>query len=480
MDKFELAPELTISRIITGLWQIADMEKDGNALDPVETARQMMPYTDAGFTTFDMADHYGSSEIIAGTFGSQTGLDKPVQLLTKWVPKPGHLSRQEVREAVEKSMNRLQTKSIDLLQYHAWNYADASYLDQLFMLQELKKEGLIKNLGLTNFDAAHLRIVASSGIDIATNQICYSLLDQRASGAMTKVCHEFGIKILAFGTLAGGFLSKKWLGIAEPELDNLSNWSLMKYKRFIEATGGWDKFQLLLEVLDEIAVKHDVSIANIATRYILEQPEVAGIIVGARLGQSDHITENQKLFTFKLDDENKKSLSKAMADLNKIPGDCGDEYRKPPFLTATGDLSQHIEALPAPFSTQKGDNGMRVVSGTSWEDDYGYCRAIKTGNKILVSGTTASHEDKLIGGHDPAAQAHFVIDKIEGAIQSLGAELKNVVRTRIYIKNLSDWKVIAEVHGNRFGAIKPVNTLVQSNLVGDEFLVEIEAEAYIL
>ena len=219
--------------------------------------------------------------------------------------------------------------------------------------------------------------------------------------------------------------------------------------------------------------------ANIATRYILEKPEVAGIIIGARLGKSVHIAENQKLFNFNLNDKDNNSLSDAMVGLNNIPGDCGDEYRKPPFLTATGDLSQHIERLPAPFSTQKGANGTKVVSGTSWEDNYGYCRAIKTGNKILVSGTTASHGDKLIGGKDPVAQTHFVIDKLEGAIQSLGGQLENVVRTRIYIQNLSDWKVIAEVHGNRFGSIKPANTLLQCNLIGEEFLVEMEAEAYI-
>jgi len=175
MDNYELAPGLTISRIITGLWQIADMEKDGKKLDPVKTSQYMKPYVDEGFTTFDMADHYGSSEIIAGTFSKQTDPEKPVQLFTKWVPKPGKLSKEEVREAVEKSMDRMQSSPIDLLQYHAWNYADASYLDQLFMLQELKEEGMIKHLGLTNFDSAHLRIVVSSGIKIVSNQVCFIL-----------------------------------------------------------------------------------------------------------------------------------------------------------------------------------------------------------------------------------------------------------------------------------------------------------------
>jgi len=375
-------------------------------------------------------------------------------------------------------MDRMQSSIIDLLQYHAWNYADASYLDQLFMLQELKEEGMIKHLGLTNFDSAHLRIVVSSGIKIVSNQVCFSLLDQRAAGDMTKVCNEFGVGILAFGTVAGGFLTDKWLHKPEPGLDELNNWSLMKYKRFIDSVGGWDKFQKVLEALYTIATKHGVSIANVATKYILEQSQVAGIIIGARLGISDHIERNQKLFEFNLSEQDKITISGVIEELNEIPGDCGDEYRKPPFLTATGDLSHHIDSLPAPFDTREGANGIRVLSGTPWEEEFGYCRAIKMGSIIKVSGTTSSHGNKLIGGNDVAAQTHFVIDKIEGAIQSLGGKLEDIIRTRIYVQNLSDWKVIAGVHGKRFGNIQPANTLVQCNLIGKEFLVEIEAEAY--
>ena len=85
--------------------------------------------------------------------------------------------------------------------------------------------------------------------------------------------------------------------------------------------------------------------------------------------------------------------------------------------------------------------------------------------------------DRVIGGSDPAAQTHFVIDKIEGALQSLGATLADVVRTRVYVRNLVDWEPVARAHGERFGAIQPANTLVAAALVGDEYLVEIEADA---
>lgn len=140
----QLATGLEISRIVTGLWQIADMERDGKTLDPNETAKYMEPFVQGGFTSFDMADHYGSSEIITGTFKNTNPLGDRVQLFTKWVPKPGKISREAVREAVQLSLDRMQQQSIDLMQYHAWHYPDSSWLDGLFYLNELKEEGLIK------------------------------------------------------------------------------------------------------------------------------------------------------------------------------------------------------------------------------------------------------------------------------------------------------------------------------------------------
>jgi len=168
----DLAPDLRISRILTGLWQIADMERDGSPLNPEETALAMIPYLEAGLTTFDMADHYGSSEIIAGILNKKFAQKHPVQLLTKWVPPPGPVKPNDVQAAVKKALSRLQTDQIDLLQFHAWNYADPSWLDGLFGLHELQQEGLIKHLGVTNFDAVHLKMVLASGIQVVSNQVC--------------------------------------------------------------------------------------------------------------------------------------------------------------------------------------------------------------------------------------------------------------------------------------------------------------------
>lgn len=167
---------------------------------------------------------------------------------------------------------------------------------------------------------------------------------------------------------------------------------------------------------------------NVACRCILEQPAVGGIIIGARLGKSEHIRDNLRLFQFSLDERSRSEIQTALKKLQPIPGDCGDEYRKPPFLTASGDLSHHLESMPPPYATKTGSDGRsRVLSGTRWEDIAGYSRAVRHGERIWVSGTTATHRDRLIGGADPAAQMHFVIDKIEGALQSLGGRLDDVV-----------------------------------------------------
>ena len=477
VERIHVAPDLSIARVLTGLWQIADMERDGRVVDRARAAAAMGAYVAAGLTTFDMADHYGSAELIAGAYRADAP-DPPVQLLTKWVPKPGPASKVEVREAVDRARTRLGVDALDLLQFHAWNYADPSWLETLFLLQELKREGLIRHLGLTNVDTAHLHLVVASGIDVISNQVSFSLLDQRAARGLAPFCAAHGIHLLAYGTVAGGWLTERWLGQPEPDWERAGTWSQMKYGRFIRAVGGWPALQRVLTAAGGVAARHGVSIATVASRYILDQPGVAGVIVGARLGERAHVADTCRLFTLRLTDTDRAELAEALAALQPIPGDCGDEYRKPPFLTASGDLSHHLEAMPSPYRTEPaGDGRTRCLSGTPWETMAGYSRAVRVGRRIHVSGTTATMGSRLIGGADPAAQAQFVFDKIDGALQSLGGSLADVVRTRVFVKNIADWEAVARVHGTRFAGIMPANTLVGAPLVGEEYLVEIEAEA---
>ena len=165
--------------------------------------------------------------------------------------------------------------------------------------------------------------------------------------------------------------------------------------------------------------------------------------------------------------------------MDPIPGDCGDEYRKPPYLTASGDLSHHLEEFPPVYKSIKTGSKERIDSGTTWETLAGYSRAVRIGDRVLVSGTTATHGELAIGRNDPAAQAHFIIDKIEASLESLGAKLSDVVRTRVFVNNMSDWEAISRAHGERFADIRPANTMFIAKLIGDEYLAEIEAEAVI-
>jgi aryl-alcohol dehydrogenase-like predicted oxidoreductase/enamine deaminase RidA (YjgF/YER057c/UK114 family) len=482
IPRVTLAPGLEISRVLTGLWQLADMERDGRALDLARAAEAMAPYVAAGFTTFDMADHYGSAEVVAGRFRTEVlprALpDAAVQCLTKWVPEPGPVTEADVRTAVDRACDRLRTDRLDLLQFHAWTWADPRWLDALWLLEALRDAGRIGALGVTNFDTAHLRVAIASGIRLASNQVSGSLLDTRFTRALAPYAAAHGVGLLCYGTLLGGFLSERWLGAPEPDWDALTTWSQMKYGRFIRAAGGWAPFQALLRAADVVARKHGVSIATVASRWVLDQPGVAGVIIGARLGASAHLADTARIFELALDDDDRARLAEAQAALMPIPGDCGDEYRTPPFLTASGDLSHHVSHVPAPFTTRRGTDGRTLaLSGTPWEPMAGYSRAVRKGDRITVSGTTATHGSRLVGGTDPAAQAHFCIDKIAGALQSLGGRLEDVVRTRVFVSDVAHWEPVARAHGERFGHILPANTLVEARLVGEEYLVEIEADA---
>ena len=224
----------------------------------------------------------------------------------------------------------MKTDCIDLLQFHWWDYNDMSYLDALNNLSKLQNENKIRNIGLTNFDTERVKINKEHGHDIVSNQVQYSILDQRPDKLMAPFFAKHGIKILSYGTLLGGFFSEKYLGVDEPHRGNLTTSSLQKYKNMIDAWGGWQLFQELLSILNKIAQKHNCSIANIATRFVLDKPQVAGVIIGARLGIAEHREDNAQVFDVKLDEQDISSISSVTAksnDLFDVIGDCGGEYR---------------------------------------------------------------------------------------------------------------------------------------------------------
>ncbi len=482
-----LAPGLEISRVVTGLWQVADMERGGTLLDTDKAAAVLADYAAAGFDSFDMADHYGSAELIAGRFlkyhaaGKTATAGRSPRAFTKWCPAPGPMTAEIVRAGVQARLDRLGVSRIDLLQFHWWTFEHPQYLDAMKELAKLAQAGLIGHLGVTNFDTDHLRVLVKHGIPVASNQVCISLLDRRAADEMSAFCLANGVKLLAYGTLGGGFLSDRWVGRPEPTAADIPDWSKMKYKRFIDAVGGWDAVQGVLAAAAAIARKHGVSIANVATRWVLELPAVAAVIVGARLGEREHRADNARLFAFALDAEDRARLDAAFAATRRLPGDCGDEYRRPPFLTASGDLSHHLNSLPPVYKAVDvpgRPDRRRIDSGSIWEPLAGFSRAMRVGNRILVCGTTATHgASEVVCPGDTAGQTVYALDKIKAAIMALGGTLDDVVRTRIFLRRIEAWEEASRVHGRYFGEIRPANTLVAIGALVGDYEVEIEAEA---
>jgi aryl-alcohol dehydrogenase-like predicted oxidoreductase len=186
-------------------------------------------------------------------------------------------------------------------------------------LNRLREAGKIRHIGGTNFDAPHTRAMLSAGIPLVSMQVQYSLLDRRAAGPLAAVCGEGGMQLLCYGTVAGGFLSARWLG--QPDPSGISNRSLIKYRLIIEEFGGWDAFQALLRLLDGIARRHGVSIAAVATRWVLDQPHVAAAIVGARY--AEHLADNLAVFRFALDAADRAAIADFLA---RHPGPQGDFY----------------------------------------------------------------------------------------------------------------------------------------------------------
>lgn len=333
-SRLQLTPDMSICRVLNGMWQVSGAH---GRIDPQAALQSMVEYLEAGFTTWDLADHYGPAEDLIGAFRRQLIADRgvdawaAVQALTKWVPRPGRMTRAIVEENIDISLRRMQVPCLDLMQFHWWDYRDANYLEALRHMVDLQAAGKIRHLALTNFDTEHLAIIRQHAIPIVSNQVQYSLIDQRPAARMAPFCQQQGIHLLAYGSLCGGLLSEKYLGMREPGRYDLDTASLRKYRQMIDAWGGWELFQELLTVLQTTAHKHQVSIANVAARYVLEQPAVAGVIIGARLGISEHKADNARLFSFSLDAEDYghiAEVTRRSRDLMQVIGDCGDEYRR--------------------------------------------------------------------------------------------------------------------------------------------------------
>lgn len=328
---------LEICRILNGMWQTSG---GWGRIDRDDAVEAMLKHADAGLTTFDMADHYGPAEDLYGIFINRVRRERPSEFveeikgLTKWVPPPVKMTSNYVRDNINISRKRMDVASLDMLQFHWWDYSNPGYLDALRHLTDLKEQGKIKTLALTNFDTERLHIIMENGIPIVSNQVQHSVIDIRPQKKMVELCQLTGVQLITYGTLMGGLLSEKFLDVnvsipfAGPSLNTPS---LQKYKRMVDAWGGWNLFQVLLQTLKNVASKHGVSIPSVAVRYILNQPSVAGSMVGVRLGLSEHVKDTCAIFSLELDEEDMNSITEVSMkgrDLLQVIGDCGDEYRR--------------------------------------------------------------------------------------------------------------------------------------------------------
>ena len=196
---------------------------------------------------------------------------------------PSH-SRADVVRGVDRSLTRLQVERIDLVQLHWWDFDVPGYVEAAAWLDELRRAGKIRNVGLTNFDRPRLTEILAAGVPIATHRVQYSVLDRRPA-AWPVLCAERGIHLLCYGAVAGGFLGERYLRRAEPA-PPLENRSLVKYRLIVEEFGGWDRFQVLLAALEGVAVRHRAGIGAVAIRWVLDQPGVAGHCWSAPRGSS--------------------------------------------------------------------------------------------------------------------------------------------------------------------------------------------------
>jgi aryl-alcohol dehydrogenase-like predicted oxidoreductase len=317
-----LTASYSISRLLKGGWQLAGGH---GPIDRATALDDMDRFVQAGITTFDCADIYQGVETLIGEWLQRRHprREPPVQFHTKYVPDLDQLrwhSRADVTRGIDRSLTRLGVDSIDLVQLHWWDYDVPGYVEAAGWLDELRRAGKIRHLGLTNFDRPRVGEILAAGLPVVSHQVQYSVLDRRPSPGMSELCARHGVGLLCYGALAGGFLSRRYLGGAAPE-PPLENRSLVKYRLIIDEFGGWDRFQQMLTTLDAIATRHGVGIGAVAIRWVLDQPGVAGVIVGAR--DARRLEDTVQACTLALDAEDHGAIARVQAAAR---GPAGEVY----------------------------------------------------------------------------------------------------------------------------------------------------------
>ncbi|MET0779213.1 MAG: aldo/keto reductase [Candidatus Saccharimonadales bacterium] len=333
----------TLSRVFKGNWQLAGGHGD---ITHQQAIADLQAYIEHGVNAFDMGDIYTGAEELLGellrqyTEVSGTQAASALRMHTKFVPDLNaleDLNMKDVRRIIERSCKRLGVNQLHLVQFHWWDYTKGDYLAAAKMLDELRTEGLIEHIGLTNFDVEHMKALLDAGIPIVSNQIQFSLLDPRPFNGMLEFAQQHGIAIFCYGVLAGGLL-----GSAHPQHEE-TNRSHIKYGLVIDEVGT-PYYQALLKLLANLATKYHTTVANIATRYVLQTGGVSSAILGPR--NATHIAELDELFTFEL----------SIADYTELK-----QYAQQPLAHLSGDIYSYERILTSPHGRimKYNLNGMR-------------------------------------------------------------------------------------------------------------------------
>ena len=326
IESYELAPGYSISRVIRGGWQLAGGH---GAIDREHAVDDLIAAFDAGVFTFDCADIYTGVEELYGAMRARliatrgAGSANRLRVHTKLVPDLSILrtiERRDVEAIIDRSLRRLRMERLDLVQFHWWDYAEPRWLDALRWLDDLRAQGKVRLIGGTNFDTSHVRAIIEAGIPLTSMQVQYSVLDRRAENGLSALCRARGVGLLCYGSIAGGFLSDRWLGQPEPA-QPLANRSLVKYKLIIDDFGGWTLFQELLRTLRRVGDRRDCGIASVASRFALDLSGVAAVIVGAT--SRAHLAANVVASALKLTDADRAEIE---AVTGKRRGPEGDVY----------------------------------------------------------------------------------------------------------------------------------------------------------
>ena len=323
-QRIELASGYSIPRLLNGLWQLAE----GHSLSRRDRATDLGLLLEAfelGYTTFDCADIYLGVEELLGRLRAtlaERGVADRLQVHTKYVPDRdalANLSRTAVEAAIDRSLARLGVERLDLVQFHWWEFAVPGHVETAVWLDELRRAGKIHHLGVTNYDAGRLELLLDAGVRVTSNQVQLSVLDRRPLGSMSELCQRRGIGLICYGALAGGLLTERYLDSERPR-PPFENRSLPKYDLIVDEFGGWPAHQELLSALARIADAHDATAADVAVRWVLDQPAVAAVVLGTR--SACHLASRARAEKLELQEAERREL----ADLVAGRGPGGEIY----------------------------------------------------------------------------------------------------------------------------------------------------------